>query len=189
MNDTYSFIYNLSCYTCPMDREARHDEEQRLIAYYQLLERSARSILGGRVDLYHRIEDYVQETLLLYINKASALTGHGNVEGWLFVTLRNLIWSDLKREGRSPRAYSLDDAARWGEPRDEGADVEGELIAREEMEQIRAIAGLDNYRLLKRYYGEGLSAGTLAQETGVGENALRVRLHRLKAKIKERLEK
>ncbi len=157
--------------------------------YYQLLERSARSILGMRVDLHDQIEDYVQETLLRYVCKASVLADHDNVEGWLFVTLRNLIMSDLRKEKNRRPAFSLDEEGVFWEPSDEVAGVEEQLITWEAMAQIREAAGEDNFRLLQQYYGEGAPLGALAKQVGVKENTLRVRLHRLKGKIRKRMGK
>ena len=130
------------------------------------------------------LTDLIQEVFLLLWDRREELMRHPNIGGWLVEALKFRIRgsrSKLTRRGLR-HAYSLDeeDAAPIADDAqtpEQSAEIAGHLDA------IRELLGEENARLFIAYVLEGRSAKELAQERGVTDSCIAMRILRLKKRL------
>ena len=129
-------------------------------------------------------EDVAQETMRIVLEAL----GRGTIQnlralpGFVFQTAKNLC---LKRM-RAGRRGSAALAKLGPEEIDHAADALSSLIAEEQRQRLReAMAGLaeNDRHLLQLFYVEGLGAGEVARRLSSTAVAVRVRKHRLIARL------
>jgi RNA polymerase sigma-70 factor (ECF subfamily) len=137
-------------------------------------------------------EDVLQESLLAAARGLSGFRGASSLSTWLFTIARSYCVKKRRRSRFAPTEVSLDaddaDAAR--DHPDPAPGPEETLHARRlEAALERAIAGLDRkYRevfVLRDV--EGLTAPEVATVTGLSIAAIKSRLHRARARVREEL--
>lgn len=137
-------------------------------------------------------EDVLQESLLAAARGLSGFRGASSLSTWLFTIARSHCIKKRRRSRFAPTEVSLDageaDAAR--ESPDPAPDPEEALHSRRlEAALEQAIAGLDRkYRevfVLRDV--EGLTAPEVATVTGLSIAAIKSRLHRARARVREEL--
>jgi RNA polymerase sigma-70 factor (ECF subfamily) len=150
--------------------------------------RFARRLCGHREDA----EDVLQESLLTAARSLSGFRGASSLSTWLFTIARSHCIKKRRRSRFAPTEVSLDagegDSAR--EHPDPAPGPEEALHARRlEAALERAIAGLDRkYReILVLRDVEGLTAPEVATVTGLSVAAIKSRLHRARARVREEL--
>ena len=104
--------------------------------------------------------DIVQQVFLLAAEKD--ISGHVKPEGWLFVTARNLCKNHQKAHVRQ-------------------AD---ETNAVDTMLTLRSTLPAEDYELIEEYCIKGTSLHDLSVKTGLSENCIRVRIHRIRERLR-----
>lgn len=137
-------------------------------------------------------EDVLQESLLAAARGLPGFRGASSLSTWLFTIARSHCIKKRRRSRFAPAEVSLDsgEAAGAREHPDAGPGPEEALHARRlEAALERAIAGLDRkYRevfVLRDV--EGLTTPEVATVTGLSVAAIKSRLHRARARIREEL--
>ena len=170
------------------DREliARTAEGDRR-AFEQLVERHAPAVLrlaAAFGDATHA-EDAMQQTFLNAYQHASSFRGNASVRTWLLTIARNTVYrlhGQKRREvlGEEP-LIELGIDAGWG-----SEDPEAMAIAAERRSEFReALASLapeDQEVIILRDL-EGLRGTEAADVLGVGERAMKSRLHRARLRL------
>jgi RNA polymerase sigma-70 factor, ECF subfamily len=129
-------------------------------------------------------EDVVQDTLLSVATHLSDFEGRSSLSSWVFALARTAC--ARKRRGLKNRPHLPEQAAP--ERHDHGASPEAELEQRELRAKLEAaLASLsDEHRevvLLRDV--EGLTAKEAAASIGIGVDAVKSRLHRARAALRE----
>ena len=138
-------------------------------------------IVGDR----HEAEDVAQEAYLRVFRSLAGFRGESQFETWLYRIVANAAVTHLRRRGRIGE-LTLDREDRPVEP---AADVRVAEQAVDREELSRALADLPvSLRavvVLKDVYG--MPHKEIAQLLGTTEGAVKVRLHRARRRLKERL--
>jgi RNA polymerase sigma-70 factor (ECF subfamily) len=166
-----------------LDRCRREEPE----AFAELVERTHRQVytlayrlVGDR----HEAEDVAQDAYLRVHRSLRTFRGDSSFRTWLHRIVANAAMTHLRRKGRfGDLGDETDLVVRLAEPaRDEAAEVD-----RDELH--RALGMLpDAHRvivLMKDAYG--FSCQEIADEMGMSEGAVKVRLHRARKRLKDLL--
>lgn len=154
-------------------------------AYAADVTRWARRLSGPAAD----IEDIVHDVFLVALQRILTFRGDGNLRTWLFRMTHHVVRSRIRRSllrGLLFRRREDEMAASLPAPATPLQEVE----RREEHERLyRALDRLpDRYRTAIILYDiDGLGSNEVAELTGVNVGTLRVRLHRGRAMLFERL--
>lgn len=134
-------------------------------------------------------EDVLQETFLAALRGAEGYRGDGSARGWLLTIARRTAVRLRPRETLLDDGADLETLGRragWGEP----VDPERSAIAVEQAARVDlALSGLsaeDREILLLRDV-EGLSGPATCEVLGLGEPAMKSRLHRARLRFVEKL--
>jgi RNA polymerase sigma-70 factor, ECF subfamily len=160
-------------------RGDRRASEELVRATYRRVYSLAVRLVGDR----HDAEDVAQEAYLRMFRGLNGFREEARFETWMYRIVANAAMSMLKRRGR------------FGEILDEEdldvplPDMAADRAAhRDELE--RALASLSTGQRtvlwLKDVYG--LSCREIGDELGIEEGAVKVRLHRARKRLRERLE-
>ena len=128
--------------------------------------------------------DLIQEVFLVLWDRREELMHHPNVGGWLVEALKFRIRGSRSKMTRRAlhHAYSLDedDAAPIAD-----SDITPEQYAatRQHIDAIRALLGDENAELFLAYVLDGRSAHELAQERGVSDSCIFMRIARIKKRL------
>lgn len=137
-------------------------------------------------------EDVLQESLLAAARGLAGFRGASSLSTWLYTIARSQCIKKHRRRKSAPMEFSLEaeEAASARERPDPAPDPEAALQTRRlEAALERAIARLDRpYRevLILRDV-EGLTAPEVATVTGLSVAAVKSRLHRARARVREEL--
>ena len=187
----------------PVARGAAADpaEERRLIAAALGGDAGALDLVARRVagPLYrfgrgfcrdpHDAEDVMQDALVALLSSLGRFRGEGSLSSWAYVVARNACARRRKRGTRHEALEHEDGEARF-ELQDTGAGPERTAERRELHDALeRAIASLpDPLRaVLVLRDVEGLSAAQVGAHLGLGERAVKSRLHRARLALREML--
>lgn len=133
-------------------------------------------------------DDLVQEVLAALMASLASFRNESSLSTWAFVVARRAC---ARMRGRQARQSRLDDLPAGAEPHgDRRTEPEARLERRRIAQALeRAIAELPSPQreaLLLRDV-EGLSARAAGRVLGIGERALKSRLHRARAAVRERM--
>lgn len=140
----------------------------------------ARLVHDGRLG-----EDLCQEAFARAFSRLDTFRGEGSVQHWLYRIAANGCRDFLRAGSRSERASHLSGEELWT-----GRDPEREVGARQSMEALAvALAGLPKAcrEAFVLFHIDGLSYEEMATLTGVGVSALKVRVHRAREALRQRL--
>ena len=154
-------------------------------AFEELVERTNRQVytlayrlVGDR----HEAEDVAQEAYLRAYRSLRGFRGDARFETWLYRIVANAAMTQLRRRGRfgdllgdNEEVVSLQPAARQIEETVEEDEIKTALQALP-LGQRTAVVLKDVY---------GFSCQEIADEIGVSEGAVKVRLHRARRRLKE----
>ena len=101
--------------------------------------------------------------------------------GWIRRIARN---EALRIAGRRPNEVLAAEPVAAGMPEETNDDVEVRLVV---THAIRTLSAADRELVRLRYY-EDLTCATLAEHFGQSEGTVKVRLHRLRRRLRQRLE-
>lgn len=119
----------------------------------------------------------VQETFLIALRKPDALFNSPRPIGWLYKVLKNVIKHIIRdRTYLYKKNFSMHEVV---DEKDSYTDTYSEISI--------DVSNSDEWKLLMRFYIEGYSMRELAEENGVSEEAVKSRLKRARAKLKEKL--
>jgi RNA polymerase sigma factor (sigma-70 family) len=154
---------------------------------------AARELIGRHIGSLHRFfdrkvegaaDDLVQETLLACLANRDRIRGTAGFRGYLFGIARNLLFDHLRKRHRGPVPLDLDSSCLH-----ELGPTPSQQVAQKREEQLLLAAlrrlPVDTQVLLELYHWQGVSGPELAELYGLGERALRSRLHRAKEELHE----
>lgn len=130
-------------------------------------------------------EDAVQDALLAAGTHLQSYRGDGPLEGWLVRMVANAC-SHMRRGRKNDRKLHDPEAImRSGEPSPEQRAMVGELASA----LGEALLELEpaNRTIVLLSEGEGWTAPEIGEELGMTPGAVRVRLHRARARLRDRL--
>jgi RNA polymerase sigma-70 factor (ECF subfamily) len=137
-------------------------------------------LVGDRSDA----EDVAQEAYLRMFRGLAGFREEAAFETWMYRIVTNCAMSHLRRRDRFG-VIQRDDEAREPPSPDRAQEL---AVQRDDLSRGLASlpAGQRTVLLLKDVYG--LSVSEIAREVGIAEGAVKVRLHRARRRLKERLE-
>ncbi|HEV8683374.1 MAG TPA: sigma-70 family RNA polymerase sigma factor [Actinomycetota bacterium] len=156
-------------------------------AFEELVERTQRQVYTLAYRLTgdrHEAEDVAQEAYLRAFRSMGGFREDARFETWLYRIVTNAAMTHLRRKGRFGVLMTEEREQRAPEPEIRPVD---EVIERDELR--RALAELPPETraivVLKDVYG--LSVQEIAEEAGLTEGAVKLRLHRARKRLKEML--
>lgn len=152
---------------------------------YAMLYRVGHVFLANYPSRGNMIEDQIQETFLRAWKKRSALQNHPNPDGWLVECFRKCLMNACRKQAVvwKHTAYSLDDETT-PELSDSVQELPEEYVAsKEQIELLMRLLGQKDAYVFLRYCVYGDSASTIAKDYQISEQALRMRVSRIKKKI------
>ena len=152
---------------------------------YALLYRVGRIFLGAGSAKETLIEDQIQEAFVRAWQKRGTLQKHPNPDGWLVDCFRKCLANACRRQNREWKraAFSVDSQAAPVIPDDKYVTPEAYARSREQIALLKKLLGDGDAELFLRCCVYGEKAAPIAAEQGVSEQALRMRISRLKKKI------
>ena len=161
--------------TLPSDTEAHLAVEQLYLAHQRPITAYLARLVGDR----ETAEDLCQETFLKAMRGWAAHDPRASAVGWLYRIATNAAYDSLRR-GKILRWTSLDAAA--GVSGD--ASHEQRLVDRATARAALACLPPD-YRAALLLSCGGYTAGEMAGALGCSDTAIRMRLHRARARLRE----
>jgi RNA polymerase sigma-70 factor (ECF subfamily) len=156
-------------------------------AFEELVERTQRQVFTLAYRLTgdrHEAEDVAQEAYLRVFRSMGGFREDARFETWLYRIVTNAAMTQLRRKGRFGLLMTEERERQAPEPEVRPVD---EVIEQDELR--RALAELPPETraivVLKDVYG--LSVQEIAQEAGLTEGAVKLRLHRARKRLKETL--
>lgn len=154
-----------------------------------LVKRHFRAVYGFfRNKIDGDVDDLIQRTFLGCVESRAKFRRESSFRTYLFAIARNELYGALRRRMRGPAIDFTEasiDQCGGGEP-----TPTAELADRQEKRLLlRALRRLpvDDQVALELYYWQGLSAREVGEVLELPENNVRSRLHRAKAKLRERV--
>ena len=152
---------------------------------YALLYRVGRIFLGGGSAKETLIEDQIQETFVRAWQKRSGLQKHPNPDGWLVECFRNCLMNACKKQSREWRHHAFSVDAENAHPIADQTHLSPDDYAqsKEQIDLLKRLLGEKDADMFLRYCVYGEKASTIAAELNISDQALRMRISRLKKKI------
>ncbi len=162
------------------DGDHRAFEEVVRTTYRQVYTQAFR-LVGDRQEA----EDVTQDAYLRVFRGLSGFRGDAQFETWLYRIVTNAALSHLRRRGRFGELLAEPDA-ELPEPA-AGVSLDQEAVDRDAVAQaLEALPeGSRAMVVMKDVYG--LSCLEIAEQVGISEGAVKVRLHRARKRLKEAL--
>lgn len=159
-----------------MDAKHRSRIEALYLRMYdQLFEYARSSLMDDPM-----AEEAVQETFRIACQKPDALCGSASPEGWLFVTLKNVIANMIKCRKTAERIL-----------RDYFELRMTQITQIDEREGIRLLfdelAQQEDFKLLKEMVVDGRTQLEMAQSRGISLEACRKRVQRAKETLRQKI--
>lgn len=152
---------------------------------YALLYRIGRVFLGSFANQETLIEDQIQETFIRAWQKHSLLQKHLNPDGWLVECFRKCLMNACRKQNREWQrtAFSVDMNNTPPVADTRGLSPDEYVRTREQLELLKKLLGEKDADLFIRYCVLGEKAAPIAADLGLSEQALRMRISRLKKKL------
>lgn len=152
---------------------------------YALLYRVGRVFLGSNAAQETLIEDQIQETFVRAWQKRSSLQKHPNPDGWLVECFRNCLLNACKKQSREWRHHAFSVDAENAQPIADQTHLSPDDYARtkEQIDLLKRLLGEKDADIFLRYCVYGEKASKIAAELNISDQALRMRISRLKKKI------
>ncbi len=165
----------------PFRRRDADDFEQRIGPHVDDLYRLAYRFTGNR----HDAEDLVQELLTRLFDRRRQLRDIENLRPWLARSLYNLYIDSLRSHQRTPFSQLEDDAARLDQL---PAPQQGEYDDFDRVLQQALYSLSETHRSLILFHDvEGYTLPELSQILAQPLGTLKSRLHRARARLREKL--
>ena len=152
---------------------------------YALLYRVGRVFLGNNPARESLIEDQIQEAFVRAWQKRAALTKHPNPDGWLVECFRKCLMNACRKQSREwiRTAFSVDEETSPEIIDQNRLDPDTYAGTKEQLALLKKLLGEKDADVFLRYCVYGEKAAPIAKELGVSEQALRMRVSRLKKRI------
>lgn len=152
---------------------------------YALLYRVGRIFLGGGSAKENLIEDQIQETFVRAWQKRAALQKHPNPDGWLVDCFRKCLANACRKQNqeRKRTAFSVDSEAAPAIQDDKYLEPDAYARSKEQIMMLKKLLGEKDADIFLRYCVYEEKAAPIAAELGISEQALRMRVSRLKKKM------
>jgi RNA polymerase sigma-70 factor (ECF subfamily) len=161
-------------------------DQAAFVELYRALYPPVARFVACRVAASADAEDVVARTFHRLLESLAGFDAdRGTVLAWCLATARNLA-TDLQRAGR----LRPDGAAALEALPDQAVDAQGRLEADERLQALaRVLDGLpaETRELIELRFGDGLTAAEIAALTGASEAAVRKRLSRAVAALRQAL--
>lgn len=148
------------------------------------------AFVSGNPTQVQKLEDAIQEVFYELIKKSDNLVNHQNIKGWLVVTLRLKLKEQYKIQKRDEKwkQFSFDDdncdvAIHETEKSLSQDDALKVIIEEEQVRQLEELLGQENATIFIKYCVNKEPTAVVAREFGLTENALWVKVNRLRKKI------
>lgn len=133
------------------------------------------------------LEDLVQETFLALARGCDAYRGEGSFRGYVFGTARNVLRQHFRRHRRKEGNFDFGSTSVV-----DLVDSPSEIVAKRAerrllLEGLRRLA-IDDQIVIELYLWESMTATEIGEVLGLGEAAVRSRLHRAKSRLTEDLQ-
>jgi len=135
-------------------------------------------------------KDVAQETLLTMARTVRDFRGQSSLSTWLFTVARSFCIKKRRRSKGAPAFHEPLDPAMQERHAEPAATPEQMLLGREARDTVAAALDAlepEAREVLVLRDIEGLSAAEVAQVTGISVAAVKSRLHRARAALRERL--
>lgn len=157
----------------------------------QLVKRHFRSVYGFfRNKFDGDVDDLIQRTFLGCVKSRDRFRKESSFRTYLFAIARNELLMALRRKSRGKTLAfteaSVDDFLGHDEPMTPTQAIAQRQERRILLRALRRIP-VDDQVALEMYYWQGLSAREVGEVLELGEAAVRSRLHRAKARLRERV--
>jgi RNA polymerase sigma-70 factor, ECF subfamily len=155
----------------------------------ELVERHARvagTIILRTLGRQAPVDDLLQETFLRVFRALPEFEGRARLSTWICTIAQRVAFDELRRQRRSPRTVTDEQAPEAGDD----TDLEGELAGEESDALVRReLAALpDRYRLPLVYATiEGLDYDTIGRMLGMPVGTIKTNVFRGKKLLRERL--
>jgi len=172
----------------PVNLKDEVSTEELYIKYYDRIYAYCKKRVKWQKKFHDIAEDCTQNTFLEAHRQISTLRSHPNIEGWLYLTARNMINNAFRSlYTKKQREIILDETVsntlmQW--------DQELERLFKEAINldhlcsEILGRLSMQEYELYTNYYKERMSVSSLSKRYGITATAVTTRIHRLKKKIK-----
>lgn len=127
-------------------------------------------------------EEAVQEAFRIACQEPEKLCGSPNPEGWVFLTLRNVIRNNRKQRARLRIFLEEYVAGQVKEAAFSVDQINVELL-------YQNVAGSEAFKILSEMIYEGKSHAEMARDRGISVNACKKKVQRAKEELKKKIEK
>lgn len=152
---------------------------------YALLYRIGRIFLGTYVNQETLIEDQIQETFVKAWLKRDCLLKHPNPDGWLVNCFRKCLMNACRKQKRewAHTVFTTTTDNTSSVPESKGLSPDDYVRTKEQINLLKKLLGEKDADVFLRYCVYGEKATPIATELGISEQALRMRISRLKRKL------
>jgi len=133
------------------------------------------------------VDDIVQDIFLTALEKAGKFRGQSSLKTWLTVITLNRCRTYHRRRKIWPRAVATLTARQSAASSAADQAVLSDEVAREVRSAVAALPSRDR-EVIVLHYLEHKSPAEIAELLGSSQNAIEVRLHRAKAKLRQSLQ-
>ena len=171
------------------ERKRKMNENERMAGAGEAIETIGEAYRTYLEDVYTYVfrrvgnkavaEDIVHDVFLTALNRIEVFQDHPQQKGWLMVTARNKL-KELRKKMENNPVESLEEVQDVGAVENDYEMIEFELI-------MHKVIAEEEWELIKDFYLRGITIRELAEKYGITENAMTVRLHRLRKKIRQRI--
>jgi len=165
----------------------RYATDRSEAAFAELVQRHINSVYraalrqaGGNI---HRAEDVTQTVFTILARKASSLTRHPALIGWLYTTthftMSELLRSERRRTNREQRAQAMGDLSS-----DEIPNVHWDQMRPVLDEAMRDLSPIDREVILLRFF-EGMPFAAVGAKLSLREDTARMRLTRALERLRD----
>jgi RNA polymerase sigma-70 factor, ECF subfamily len=163
-----------------IDAAAPRDFNQIVALHHEQVSRLAHRLLGWRDR--DAVDDVVQEVFLVALRRLKSFRGDSSLRTWLMGITINECRSYRRRSVL--RLTWLRDL--WSRRNDDGKSPLREETSRQVRDAVAQLPPRDR-EVIVLFYLEGLSVSQIAQLVAVKNNAIEVRLHRARQRLKTQL--
>lgn len=128
----------------------------------------------------------IQDMLLLALSQARLVSRHKNIEGWFFKTLSNIIKRKIRERNSKYTLIDLEDAISllpYELPSFDEPDMSDDDIARIKNDCLSELSESE-LELYGLFYIKKLPSKKIAEKLSVSDQAVRMRLSRLREKLR-----
>jgi RNA polymerase sigma-70 factor (ECF subfamily) len=144
-----------------------------------------RAFLESRVGNVADAEDILQAAFLTSVEEGDTIRDGESAVAWFYRLLRNAVTDHYRHQDAERRALTR--AASWSIDTDEVEPAVERAVCRCVMDLLPTVKA-DYADLLRRIDLDGASVAAVAAETGMTPNNVRVKLHRARVALRQRLE-